>query len=94
MRVPFTKQLILLLSTTIRNKCYEPLNGAFFFLLLKTMKNTIDYSKAPKDIQDALQEHDNLCEIHIYDDKEDKKIATKIEQLSAKIETWEETQKE
>ena len=66
----------------------------FFFLITKTMKNRIDYSKAPKDIQDALQEHDNLCEIHLYDDEEDRKIATRIEQLSAKIETWEQTQKE
>ena len=56
--------------------------------------NKIDYSKAPKEIQDMIQRHDTLSEICIDDEAEDKKLEAICNQLFEAISAWEETQKE
>ena len=66
-----------------------------FFFPLKTMKtDRIDYSKAPKEIQDMIQAHDTLSEICIDDEAEDKKLAAICRELHTAITEWERTQKD
>ena len=51
--------------------------------------NKIDYSKAPKHIQDMIDEHDRLCELP---DEETPELL--MEQLYSAISAWEQTQKD
>lgn len=56
------------------------------------MENTIDYSKAPKKIQDKINYRDMLGEITIGDIAEDNKIGAIYKNLDKEIKAWEATQ--
>ena len=57
------------------------------------MENTIDYSKAPKKIQDKINYRDMLGEITIGDIAEDNKLGAIYKNLDEEIKAWEATQK-
>ena len=61
----------------------------FFFFLLKTMKNTIDYSKAPKYIQNCIKERKKISNMNI---GARHFIYSIITSLDEEIRAWEATQ--